>query len=146
MRPSQGQGSLHHPSARLNLEALLVVTAADDLHLQDRKPRHGRLDLAGIVADVGPHELEAGEAGPDAVEHEGGAVPVLHPGRVDHDPQRQAFGIDKRVDLAPLHTFAGVVAHLVILRAPFSADLIVWLSSTAALGLASRPRRSRSDM
>lgn len=98
------------------------------------------------MAGIGPHELEPGEPAADALEHEGGPVPVLHPGREDHDPERQALGVDERMELAPLQALAGVVNHLVVLRAPFSADLIVWLSRIAALGLASRPNRSRKAM
>ena len=97
----------------------------------------------GVVAGIGPHELEPGKAGADAFEHQSRAVAVLHPRRMDYDPERQALGVDERVDLSSLHTLAGVVTHLVVLRASFSADLTVWLSSTAALGLASRPSPSR---
>jgi hypothetical protein len=48
------------------------------------------------------------------------------------------------VDLAALDPLAGVVIHLVVATAPFSADLIDWLSRTATVGLASRPIRSRN--
>ena len=106
----------------------------------------GGLDLAGVVAGVGPDQLQPGKAVADAGEDQGGAVTILHAGRVDDDPHRQALGVDQRMDLATLQTLAGVVAHLVIVRPPFSADLTVWLSRMAAVGLASRPSRSRSAM
>jgi len=35
---------------------------------------------------------------------------------------RQSFGIDQGVDLAAFHLLTGVVAHLVVFTAPFSAD------------------------
>ena len=55
----------------------------------------------------------------------------------------EAFGIDKGVQFATLQLLAGVVTHCVVLTAPFSAAFSVWLSNTAAVGLASRPSRSR---
>jgi hypothetical protein len=47
------------------------------------------------------------------------------------------------VDFAALHLLAGLVTHLVVGTAPFSADFTDWLSRTNAEGLASRPIRSR---
>ena len=64
----------------------------------------------------------------------------------NHHAQGQAFGIDQSVDLAPFHPLAGVITHCVCFTfraSPFSADLSDWLSMTPALGLASRPSRSR---
>ena len=43
--------------------------------------------------------------------------------RMDDDPHRQPFAVDQGVDLASLNLLAGVVTHLVVLAAPFSADL-----------------------
>ena len=45
-----------------------------------------------------------------------------------------------------LALLAGVVTDLLVITAPFSADLTDWLSRTAAGGLASRPSRSRKAM
>jgi hypothetical protein len=42
---------------------------------------------------------------------------------MDDDTQRKAFGIDQRMDFAPLDLLAGVVAYATIMTAPFSADL-----------------------
>ena len=61
-------------------------------------------------------------------------------------PHRQPFAVDPRVDFAAFDLLAGVVPHLAVVAAPFSADLIDWLSRTAADGLASRPIRSRKAM
>ena len=69
---------------------------------------------------------------------------MLNRGGVDNDPHRQPLAVDHGADLAPLDPLAGAVSHLVVVTAPFSADLIVWLSRTAAEGLTSRPIRSRN--
>jgi hypothetical protein len=51
------------------------------------------------------------------------------------------------VDFAALDLLAGVVTDLlVIITAPFFADLTDWLSRTAAERLASGPSRSRKAM
>src|SRR5215471_16172858 len=65
---------------------------------------------------------------------------------MDDDPHRQPFAVDQGVDFSALHLLAGVITHLVVFTAPFSADLTDWLSRTAADGLASRPIRSRKAM
>ena len=58
---------------------------------------------------------------------------------MDNDPHWQPFAVDQGVDLAALDLLAGVIADLAVVTAPFSADLIDWLSRAAAEGLASRP-------
>ena len=100
----------------------------------------------GMVASVGPDKLQPREAVANFVEHESRAITVLHPGRVDDGAHRQALGVDERVNLAALHLLSGVVAYAAVVTAPFSADFTVWLSITAAVGLASRPRVSRKSM
>jgi hypothetical protein len=65
---------------------------------------------------------------------------------MDDDPHRQPFAVDQGVDFAALDLLAGVVTDLLVITAPFFADLTDWLSRTAAEGLASRPSRSRKAM
>jgi hypothetical protein len=77
------------------------------------------------------------------VEDQPGPVAVLDCGGVDENPHRQPFTPDQGVDLAALDPLADVVTHFVVVPAPFSADLIDWLSRTAAEGLASCPICSR---
>src|SRR5262245_58591722 len=133
-----GEGSFNHPAARQHDEAFHVVAPLDDLEPQHGDFGDGGIDLMGMVASVGPDKLQPREAVANFFEHESRAIAVLHPGRVDDDAQR--------VDLAALHLLSGVVAYAAIVTAPFSADFIVWLSITAAVGLASRPRFSRKSM
>jgi hypothetical protein len=75
---------------RLHDEALGVVASLDDFEPQGGKLGDGFVDLAGVVAAVGPDKFELGEARAYLVEHEGGAVPILNAGRVNDDAQRQA--------------------------------------------------------
>ena len=55
----------------------------------------GVLDLAGVVAAVGPDEFEPIEALADAVQDQGAAIPTLDGGGVNHHAQGRAFGIDQ---------------------------------------------------
>jgi hypothetical protein len=120
------------------------VGALNDLHSQQRHLGEGGVNLPGVVAAISPDQFEPWEAPPYLVEHQPGAVAVLDRGRVNNHPHRQSFGIDQGVDLATFHLLAGVVTHLVVFTAPFSADFTDWLSRTAADGLASRLIRSRN--
>jgi hypothetical protein len=55
--------------------------------------------------------------------------------------ERPAVGVDESVPFAAIHLLAGIIAD----GPPASAVLALWLSSTVADGLASRPTRSRSN-
>jgi hypothetical protein len=59
---------------------------------------------------------------------------------VDQHSQEQARGIDGDVALPALDLLGRVVAA----RPPFSVVLTLWVSMMAAVGLGSRPSRSRS--
>jgi hypothetical protein len=76
----------------------------------------------GVVAIVGPDELEPGKPGMYLVEHECGAVTILNARRMNDDAQRQALGVDQRMNLAAFDLLAGVVAYLAVMAPPFSAD------------------------
>ena len=80
------------------------------------------------------------------VEDQPGHVKILDRGGVDDDPHRQPFAVDQGMDFAALYLLAGVVAHVLVITTPFSADLTDWLSRIAAEALASRPIRSRNAM
>jgi len=53
---------------------------------------------------------------------------------VDDDAHRQPFAVDQGVDFAALRPFAGVVTHLVVSTAAFSADLTDWLVENRSRG------------
>ena len=108
---------------------------------QQRLRCHRSVNLPGVVAAIGPNQVEPRDAAASLIENQTGPVAVLNRGKVDNDPHRQPLAVDQGVDLAALYLLAGVVTHLVVLP-PFLADLIDWLSRTPAEGLASRPIRS----
>jgi hypothetical protein len=112
---------------------LHVVAPLDDLHAQQPHLCHLSVNLPCVVAAIGPDEFESREAPSYLVEHQPGPVAILDRG-VNDDPRRQPFAVDQEVDFAALHLLASVVPHLVVLTAPFAADLTDWLSRTAAEG------------
>ncbi len=105
---------------------------------------HGPAQLRAAVGAVGEDRLQEGKqpAGV-AIQDQKGAVAVLYVGRVDDDGEDQAEGIDQEMALLARDLLARVIARRVDARPPFSALFTLWLSITPALGLASRPSRSR---
>ena len=98
-----------------------------------------------LVAAVGEDDLDELEARPGLrVEHQGGSVAVLDPGVVDRHVQQQPERVDEDMVLDALDLLARVIADRVRGGPPFSAERTLWLSTTAAVGLASRPCCSRT--
>ena len=118
-----GEGSFDHPALWQHDEACHVIGAFDDFDAQTRNLGDGGIDLMGMVAGIGPDQLEPREAVPYPLDHQRCAIAVLNTRRMDYDTERKAFGINQRMDLAPFDLLAGVIAYATIMTAPFSADL-----------------------
>ena len=135
--------SLHYPPFRQYHEAVRIG-ALDDFQLPAAGRGDGRRHPRALVAAVGDDGLDEGERTARRSKQLAGAVAVLHVGGMDDDAQQQAERIDEDVALAPRDLRAGIEALRVERRPPFCAPLALWLSMTAADGLASRPSRSRT--
>ena len=129
--------------ARQDDKASQVVAALDDFEAQHRNFGDGGCDLPRVVAIVRPDQFKPGKTVTDFIEDKRRAIAVLDARGMNDGPQRQPFGVDKGMNLAPLDLLPGVITYLAIKTAPFSAAFSVWLSMTAAVGLASRPSCSR---
>jgi hypothetical protein len=138
------EGALDDPPFRQHLEAGHTVGALDDLQLPAAEGAHGRRRGGPLVAAIGEDPLDEREQAARLPEDGQAAVAVLDIGRMDGGAQEQPERVDQDVPLAPLDLLARVVARRVGARPPFSALLTLWLSRIAALGLASRPARSRA--
>ena len=92
-------------------------------------------------AGPSPADIAEEEQAWDEVMHQ---AAILHVGGMDDDAQQQAECIDEDVALAPRDLLARIEALRVERSPPFCAPLALWLSITAADGLASRPSRSRT--
>jgi len=95
-----------------------------------------------VSAVVVLHDLEGDAPALVRPVQKGAAVADVGGGHLDLADQ--AEGVDQQVALDALGLLARVIAGLRRAGPPFSADLTVWLSMIAALGLASRPSASRS--
>jgi hypothetical protein len=138
-----GKRSLDQPAFRQHDEALGLIGPLDD-----GEPPVARFTDPGrrsrsLVAAVGEDDLDEGEQRPGfLVKHQSGAVPVLKAGVVDHDVQQEPERVDEDVVLDAFDLLARVVAHRVRCSPPLARTL--WLSMTAAVGLACRPCCSRT--
>ena len=73
----------------------------------------------------------------------GATVAILNVGAMHDGVHQQALRIDEDMPLLAFDLLACIKAMRVDATAPFSADLTLWLSRIAAVGLASRPACSR---
>jgi hypothetical protein len=79
-----GKGRFDDPAARQDDESWSVVGAFDNLDAQRRLLGDRELGLASVVAAIGPDEFEPLEALADAVNDQGGAIPVLDGGGMNN--------------------------------------------------------------
>jgi len=139
-----GQGPLDDPAFRQDDEAM-EIGSLDDFELPRTGPGDGGLGLGALIAAIGEDALDEGEQTPRAaVEDLPDAVAILDRGGMDDDLQQEADCIDENVALATRRLLARVEARRVERGPPFEPPFAVWLSMIAAVGLASRPWRSRS--
>src|SRR4051794_11639944 len=130
---------LRHPTTREEDEALGPGEAPDD---DQRQPEQeaGEQGREPVVDPVGEHRPQPRVEPLQALEEIADPVRVLHVGGVDDHAEQQARGVDPDVPLPALDLPGRVVAG----GAPFWGVLTLWGSAMTALGLGSRPSRSRS--
>ena len=103
----------------------------------------GQCGVRPAIGCVGEDALDEREQGSRSlVEHEADAIAILDTGGVNGSTQQQAKRIYENVALLALDLFSRIVAMRIV-KPPFSALFTLWLSMTAAVGLASRSSRSR---
>src|SRR4051794_9792531 len=132
---------LRHPTTREEDEALGPGEAPDD---DQRQPEQeaGEQGREPVVDPVGEHRPQPRVEPLQALEEIADAVRVLDVGGVDDHAEQQARGVDPDVPLPAPHLLRRVVAA----GPPFSVVLTLWVSTMTALGLGSRPSRSRSSI
>ena len=132
---------LDHPPARENGEAGGARDAPHDDQRQAEEEA-GEQDGHTIVDAVGEHGPKPAIQRLDPPQQVACPVGVLDVGRVDDDPEQQPRGIDGDVALAAFDLLGRIVAP----GSPFSVVFTLWVSMMAAVGLGSRPDRSRSTV
>lgn len=138
------KGALDHPSARQNFKAFGFVRALDDLCHDKRQGLLLRASkLRALIAAVGEQLLQKREFAEHRPQEERAAVAILNVASMNDRMQQQAYRINKNMPLLALDLLSGIVAMRIDASPPFSALFTLWLSMTAALGLAARPAASR---
>ena len=128
-----GKGALDDPSFGQHNE-LVQQGTLDDLDktsVPATRPVH---ELPGIAA-IGEDPLQTPETRSQLADQQFSAVAVLNIGRVHHERDDQAEGVDNQVTLAPRDFLARVVPTI----PPFSAVLTDWLSMIPTLGVGFLP-------
>lgn len=138
-----GEGAFDDPAFGQDDEAM-QLGAFDDLELPVAGAGDGRSHLRSPIAAVGEDDLDEGKQATGSPQQQTRAVAILHVGRMDRDVQQEAERIDEDMPLAARDLLARVEPLRIDRRPPFCAALALWLSMTAAEGLASRPSFSRT--
>ena len=120
------------------------IGSLHDLQLPGAGTGDGGRHLRPLVAAVGEDALDEREPAAGPAQQLDRAVAILHVGGMDHDVQEQTERVDEDVPLAACDLLARVIPLRIDRRPPFCAALALWLSITAADGLASRPSTSRT--
>ena len=138
-----GEGPFDDPSPGQDDEAM-QIGSLDDLQFPGTGAGDGCRHLRPLIAAVGEDALDERELTAGPAQQLDRAVAILHVGGMNHDVQEQAERVDEDVPLAARDLLARVIALRIDRRPPFCAALALWLSITAADGLASRPSASRT--
>ena len=139
-----GERALDDPAARQHLEALGRVGTLDDLELPVSHAVEGVGKLLGIVAVVGPDQLQPREQRLELLEQIDGAVAILHIGRMHDGVQQEALRVGRDVAFDALDFLGRIEADRINPFPPFSALLTLWLSMMAAEGSVLRCILSRN--
>ena len=140
-----GEGALDDPALGLDNKAAAAIGALYDRYALVAGAAGGLPDTPPLVSGVGEDRRDEGKAPPHRFgQDERRAVAVLKARRMDHGSEQKALVVGEDVALDPLDLLARIEPDRVDRRLPFCADLALWLSRTAAAGLASRPSCSRT--
>ena len=121
-----------------------MIGTLDDLHIHPRHYfRHGAAKQRALIAAIGiefHQERIHAEHGRD---DQRATITILNVGGVHDGVDQQALRVDKNVPLLALDLLSRVVTRQINRVPPFSAPFTLWLSITAAVGLASLETASR---
>src|SRR5882757_11581739 len=136
--------SFDDPPLRKDNKSFCVIGTLDDLHIHLRHYFcHGAAKQRALIATIGVEFHQERIQAEHGRHHERAAVAILNVSRMNDGMNQQALRIDENVPLLALDLLSRVVARRINRSPPFSALLTLWLSMTAAVGLASRPIASR---
>ena len=138
------EGAFDHPAPGQDDKTFGSIRALDDLHIH---LRHDFLDgaakLRPLIAAIGVEFQKERIEAKHRRHEQCAAITILDVGGMDDGVDQQALRVDKNVPLLALDLFSRIVTRRIDGGPPFSALFTLWLSITAAVGLASRATASR---
>ena len=135
---------VRRPPLREDDKSFCVIGTLDDLHIHPRHYFcHGTAKQRALIAAIGVEFHQKRIHAEHGRHDEYAAVAILNVSSMNDGMNQQALRIDENVPLLALDLLSRVVARRINRSPPFSALLTLWLSMTAAVGLASRPIASR---
>jgi len=121
-----------------------MIGALDDFNFEIGHHFRERLqEFRSLIAAIGK-ELSQERIHPEeSCEHQDATIAILNVGGVNDGVEQQAQRVYENMALLPFDLLARVIAMRIDARPPFSALFTLWLSITAAVGLAARSSCSR---
>ncbi len=119
-----GEGAFDDPAARQKLEAFDTLRSLNDLNRPRSAMGERGYELIAAVNSVGKDMAQLGEPASQPLQQRNSPMAILNVGGMNVDGKQKAIGVGDDMALAPVDTFAGIVA-----------------SGTAGLALDRRVRR-----
>ncbi len=121
-----------------------MVRALDDLDIHLRHDfARSATEHRALIAAIGIEFQQERIQAEHRRHHQRATIAILNVGGVHDGVDQQAVGVDENVPLLALDLLSRVVTRRIDRRPPFSALFTLWLSITAAVGLASLATASR---
>lgn len=144
LRQRPSQANVRSTIQRLGSGTKPALSALDDLQPPAPGPGDRLCRRLALVSAVGEDHRDEGEQPAGSPQERHDPIPVLDIGGMDDGRQKEAQRVDQDVALLALDLFTRVVTCRIKARPPFSALFTLWLSTIAAVGLASLPTCSRA--
>ena len=147
MTADPSQRAFDNPSLGLDDEALIGLAPCDDLDAPGAGAARRSGDALATIACIAEDDFDERKSGACALGQDmGRAVTILDIGRMHSDGKKQAHVVGQDMALDALGLLARIVANRIDPDPPFGIERTDWLSTIAAVGLASRPSFSRKAM
>ena len=138
------KGPFDNPPPRQDLEGLGRIGTLDDF--RDEAGQGFLLRIAklwSLIAAIGEQLLKKRKFPEQCAQDESASIAILNVSAMDDGVKQQAYRVDENMPLFAFNLLARIIAMRIDAAPPFSALFTLWLSMTAAVGLASRPASSR---
>lgn len=121
-----------------------MIRALDDFDVHSRQYfLHSAAKDRSLVASIGVELEQERIHAKQGCHDKRAAIAILNAGSMHDGVDQQALRVDENMPLLALDFLSRVVTRRIDRSPPFSALLTLWLSITAAVGLASREAASR---